>query len=349
MACRDEALAAPFGSSGSLQFPHVRMPVQLRPSATFFITALLLLPGCSYRADLGGGDAEVGVLADSVRVMPISARYDLAENSGVAMAVRHPGVFYSINDSGNDPIVYAVDTMGVGRGRWTLRGAANRDWEAIAVGPCVGARTTATSCIYVGDVGDNGLERSAVVVYRTPEPDSLAPDLMAVAETDSIVVRYEDGAHNVEAMYVAPDGSIVLISKERQRTEAREARPTLMYRIAAAAWDVGAVAEARLVDSLPIIPRAATSHQVTDAGLALDGRTLAVRTYAQVLLFTVDPATGLPTAGLPYTTCEVGALGEPQGEGVGFVARRGTSARLVLTSERAGEPLRMVSCPVPSR
>lgn len=326
--------------------------MRLRPSVALVLAAVLavlVIPGCSFRADIGGGNAEVGVIADSVRVMPISARYDLAENSGVAMAVRHPGVLYGINDSGNDPIVYAVDTMGVGRGRWTLRGAANRDWEAIAVGPCVGARTTATSCIYVGDVGDNGLERATVVVYRTPEPDSLAPDLMAVAETDSIVVRYEDGAHNVEAMYVAPDGAIVLIAKERKRRKSGEARPTPMYRVSPTAWDTGAVAEARLADSLPIVPRAATSHQVTDAGLALDGRTLAVRTYAQVLLFTVDPATGLPAAGVPHTTCEVGALGEPQGEGVGFVARRGTSARLVLTSERAGEPLRLVTCPAPPR
>ncbi len=325
------------------------MPASRRRRCTQLLAGLALLAGCGHGRSLPDDEAKSGSVADSVRVAPTIETYYLAENSGAAMAVRHPGVLYTINDSGNDPVVYAVDTTGSGRGRWTLQGAANRDWEAIAVGPCAGAHAPAASCIYVGDVGDNGLERPTVRIYRTPEPDSLGPDIVTTRAVDSVVVRYEDGPHNVEAMYVAPDGSVVLITKERRRKGTTETRPTLMFRVAPSAWDTTGIAPAVLVDSLPILPRAATSHQVTDAALALDGRTLAVRTYAQVFLFTVDPATGLPAAGDAYTVCDVRALGEPQGEGVAFVARRGTSARLVLTSEREGQPLRLVSCAIPPR
>ena len=68
----------------------------------------------------------------------------LKESSGVARSRTLPGVLYSINDSGNDPIIFATDTTGRAIGGWLLPTAADRDWEAISVGPCPGG-----SCIYI--------------------------------------------------------------------------------------------------------------------------------------------------------------------------------------------------------
>ena len=306
------------------------------------------MQGCDRKGATPDGDADA-VAADSLRLAPVVDAFQLTESSGAAVSVTHPGVLYTFNDSGNDPVLYAFDTTGMSRGRWIVSRIRNHDWEAAAVGRCVGHAATAASCVYLGDVGDNGLERRAVIIYRVPEPELLAPGAVGEAVADSIVVRYEDGQHNVEAMYIAPDGSTILIAKERRRTASGAVRPTLLYRVAPSAWDSAQVAEAKLVDSLPIVPRAATSHQVTDASLSIDGRTLAVRTYAQIFLFAVDPATGLPRPGVAHMVCDVRKLAEPQGEGVGIVARRGERARLVLTTEGEGEPLRLVTCPTPPR
>jgi hypothetical protein len=304
--------------------------------------------GCE-RYDVATDGAAGEVAADSLRLAPVVGAFRLDESSGAAVSVQYPGVLYTFNDSGNDPVLYAFDTTGVARGRWVVRKTDNFDWEAAAVGRCAGSRIVAPSCVYMGDVGDNGLERAVVRIYRTAEPELLAAGGVSERFADSILVRYEDGPHNVEAMYVAPDGAIILIPKERSRSASGEVRPTRLYRVAPAAWDSGGVAEARLVDSLPIVPRAATAQQVTDASLSIDARTLAVRTYASVFLFAVDPATGIPQRGVAHAVCDIRALGEPQGEGVGIVGRRGERARLVLTSEGEGEPLRLVTCPTPPR
>lgn len=313
----------------------------------FGALALSGATGCEHQAR--ASDAVSAVAAGSLRSVPFVGAVHLDESSGAAMSVEHPGVLYTINDSGNDPVLYAFDTTGVARGMWVVRRASNVDWEAAATGRCTGSRATAPSCVYLGDVGDNGLERRAVIIYRAPEPALLAAGGVSELEVDSIFVRYSDGPHNVEAMYIAPDGAVILLNKERRRTPAGATRPTMLYRVDPAAWDSAGVAIAQLVDSLPIMPRAASAHQVTDASLAIDGRTLAVRTYATVYLFTVDPATGVPRHDVPYTACDIRALGEPQGEGVGIVGRRGERARLVFTSEREGEPLRFATCPAPPR
>lgn len=316
--------------------------------AARFAAAMVGAAGCQLHGGLSERE-EGAVAADSVRLAPVVDAFRLDESSGAAASVQYPGVIYTFNDSGNDPVLYAFDTTGAARGRWVVRKTNNFDWEAAAVGRCAGSRVVAPSCIYLGDVGDNDLDRPVVRIYRTPEPTLLAAGGVAERFADSLLVRYEDGPHNVEAMYVAPDGALLLLTKERMRNAGGEARPTLLYRIDPAAWDAEGVTEAKLADSLPIVPRATIGRQVTDASLAIDARTLAVRTYTSVYLFAIDPSTGLPRRDVAHTVCDVRALGEPQGEGVGIVGRRGERARLVLTSERKGEPLRLVTCPAPPR
>ena len=36
----------------------------------------------------------------------------VGESSGVAASPAHPGVFWTVNDSGNDPVLFATDTLG---------------------------------------------------------------------------------------------------------------------------------------------------------------------------------------------------------------------------------------------
>ena len=86
---------------------------------------------------------------------------DLRESSGVARSHIIPRILFTINDSGNDPVIFATDSSGRAIGRWLVPGVKNRDWEAIAIGRCpVG------SCIYLGDTGDNREREKVVTIYR---------------------------------------------------------------------------------------------------------------------------------------------------------------------------------------
>jgi hypothetical protein len=95
--------------------------------------------------DLGADS--MGVVPDAWRI-PVRGPRELEENSGAAMSVRQPGVWFTINDSEHDPVLYALDTAGRSRGSWRIAGARNRDWESVALGPCGG--TADEHCLYIG-------------------------------------------------------------------------------------------------------------------------------------------------------------------------------------------------------
>src|ERR1044072_9082921 len=78
----------------------------------------------------------MGALLQNVVSVPIHGRRELVENSAAAMSVHQPGVLFTINDSGNDPLLFAIDTTGANRGMWLVSGVANADWEAASIGPC---------------------------------------------------------------------------------------------------------------------------------------------------------------------------------------------------------------------
>jgi|JI10StandDraft_1071094.scaffolds.fasta_scaffold13563_6 hypothetical protein len=276
------------------------------------------------------------------------------ERSAAAVSAVAPDVVYTINDSGHDADLFAFDTTGAHRGRWTIRGARNRDWEALAVGVC-GERgaARAASCVYVGDVGDNERQRTALEIYRIAEPLGRAGGTRGALQSTVLSVRFSDRAHNVEAMYVAADGAIILITKVSGHLVGVDDERPRLYRIPASAWTdgtsatAGTSAIAALVDSLPEFPGGGRKRMVTDAARSADGRFLAVRTYTWVATFPLDSASGLPRRGVAPALCALDALAERQGEGVGFLG--GSGGRVVLTSEGGEEPLRLATCPVPMR
>jgi len=253
-------------------------------------------------------------------------------------------VFWTLNDSGNDERLFAFDSAGRDLGAVRVQGARNRDWEAMATGPCDAGR-----CLYVGDVGDNLARRDAVVLWRIPEP---APP-GAGRQTDSepataLVIRYPDGPRDVEALWVDADTVIWLATKRPMRDPQRQRRPALVYRVSASAWRrAEAVADtfmAELVDSLPIVPRNERT-MVTDAALsnpfgdATRDSLLAVRSYGELLVLRVGLRSGRPLGVVAH--CDLVALREAQGEGVTWLP----DGRVLLTSEKRHAPLRALRCP----
>jgi hypothetical protein len=235
----------------------------------------------------------------------------LNESSGVAVSRRRRGVFWSLNDSGNPASIFATDTTGSALGSFSVAGADNVDWEAISPGPC-----GKSDCLYIADTGDNLERRPSVVLYRVPEP-SASRSTGAIARAENLVVRYPEGAHDVEAVFVDPAGAVHLIGKGWQGIVRH-------HRVPAAAWGKGEAVAERL-DPLPIAAGSDPGRVVTDAALSPDGHRVAVRTYQEVFFFDLSPAGTVRPAGI---VCGLGGL-ELQGEGIGWL----DDSTLVLTGE----------------
>src|SRR5438270_7424595 len=114
------------------------------------------------RTSAASPDSTPVAALEDVTTVPTHVRADLVENSAAVMSAQYPGVLYSVNDSGNEPVLFALDTVGADRGTWRIVGAANVDWEAASIGPC--SDDVRPRCIYIGDVGDNqGFHKSHVI------------------------------------------------------------------------------------------------------------------------------------------------------------------------------------------
>ena len=121
---------------------------------------------------------------------------DVYESSGL---VDRGGVVYTVNDSGDDAVLYGIDP-GSGRtvSRTTYADGVD-DVEALAPG--------AAGTVWVGDIGDNRRGRETVSVYRVVPRDGVH----AGARFD---LTYPDGAHDAETLLVRPStGRLMVVTK----------------------------------------------------------------------------------------------------------------------------------------
>jgi hypothetical protein len=254
-------------------------------------------PGAQTARPSGGNELSCEMPQTGARSLQMLGR--LPEASGLAMSRRSPSLLWSINDS-DDPTVIALSTAGEVQGEVRVTGAAPRDWEAVSAGPCPGG-----SCLYVGDIGDDGAKRMQVIVYRVPEPR--ADDRMT-AQADTFVFAYPDSAHDAESLVVAADQSLFVITK---------GHPTVLYRAPRDARP-GTTAMLTRVAELPIEKflndHARKSSRITDAATTPDGEWIALRTNSELLLLrTRDLVNGKMS---DVWHANLRALDETQGEGV---------------------------------
>jgi hypothetical protein len=220
----------------------------------------------------------------------------IVEASGLAASTRHPGVFWTHNDSGDTARVFALRADGSLAAEIALAGVTATDVEDIAVGPCDDG-----SCVFVADIGDNAARRASVSVHRFPEPEALANASVAVT---SATFRYEDGPHNAESLLVDPvSRAVFVVTKEK-------AGPSSLFRVPAA----GGIATREGALTPPL-----GSNLVTAGSFARDGGFVALRTYTHAFVFRIAPGDRLADA-LGRPPCVVPAPSEPQGEAIAFTA-----------------------------
>lgn len=138
------------------------------------------------------------------------------ESSGIAASRSVPGVYWTHNDSGDGPFIYAFDNRGGSKGVWRVAGASAYDWEDMAAGP---GPVRGTNYLYLGDIGDNQESRDEVIVYRVKEPRISAGNVaknkaLLTEPAETIRLRYPDGKHDAEALLVHPvTGNIYIVTK----------------------------------------------------------------------------------------------------------------------------------------
>ena len=260
----------------------------------------LMLTGLALVAGGTGGTGEAGATGDAAdcRVMRSSRDLpaDVRESSGLARG-RTPGIFWTHNDAGNAPVLYAVDTAGRLKGQVRVAGATHVDWEDIGSGPCESGH-----CLYVGDIGDNEAARRSITVYTIPEPAANAKTAKATA----LHLRYPDGAHDAEALFVLPTGDIYIVTKGRES-------PIALYRAPMGRRTAGGTVTLERVREIAPQPKN-ERDRVTSATASPDGRWVAIRTYRELHIHSAEALSG--SGRLSPATTDLSPLGEKQGEAV---------------------------------
>lgn len=186
----------------------------------------------------------------------------LEEASGVAISRRFSNRVYHINDSGDTGRFYITTMEGKNTTPVSIAGFNPTDTEAISVGRCGDGK----SCVFIGDIGDNGRRRQSIEIVVVEEVETFGRQ---VKPLERYKLRYPDKAHDAESLAVHPNGTIYILTKEKParlfkfnpRTGTRTLTPVMTL-------DAGG--------------------RPTDMSISDDGARLLVLTYRDAVEFGID-------------------------------------------------------------
>jgi hypothetical protein len=195
----------------------------------FLCFAILFLSSCSHVSSESKDKSINQVPTETERSKDYSEPNQVAtlneksidESSGVVASKTNSGIFWTNNDSGNPPLIYAFDAQGKHRGVWRVMGAENVDWEDMAIAYDSMAKK---NFLYIGDIGDNDRKRESIIVYRVTEPTVKPEDARAkksdplqTEDTEAIRLQYPDGKHNAETLLVHPTTNDIYIVTKTEK------------------------------------------------------------------------------------------------------------------------------------
>ena len=207
------------------------------------------------------------------------------EASGLAISPTNPDFMWIINDSGATPDLHLAGTDGTDRGKVSLKGIKNIDWEDLA-----SFKLDGVPYLLIADTGDNQAKRGTCAFYIVREPKlpaagkNLSTD---VAPAWQIEFRYAGGPRDCESVAVdAQAGKILFISK---RTD-----PPEVYELPLRTSGKKGVLTAQPIGHTTVKSPGGSlipfSNQPTGLDISADGLLAAVVTYYGVFLFPRAPA-----------------------------------------------------------
>jgi hypothetical protein len=236
-------------------------------SVTCLTAALLALLAPSH-TDAAGKDSEPG---STFRVGRITAQA-IPESSGLVASRKHAGVFWTHNDSGNPPALFAITREGELVREFPVD-AKNVDWEDIALDDA--------GRLYIADTGNNNRRRTEVQVYRVDEPDPSAvgstrattrPAPLRVTRTWRLA--YPDTPFDCESLFIWQGKGYVL--PKRLSTA-----PGELF-----SFDLDSPARVQKLKKVADVP--AVRAPVSAADISADGKRLAILTLFGPYIFDIN-------------------------------------------------------------
>lgn len=236
-------------------------------------------------------DAELSALR-------LSGPARMEELSGLAVSRTYPGIVWGHGDSGQPPVLWALDLErgdlafppylakkfddGASWPGLTLEGASNIDWEDL---------TTLNGWLYLGEFGNNGNARRDLGLWALPEPNPRATErqrpafFLSFHYPEQQRFPAEAWVFDAEALFADPErNALYLITKHRKAGDVRRFIPgAKLYRIPLD----GA---GRASTALTLVDQHEEMTAVTAAELSPSGAWLAVLTYRTLWLFPRPPA-----------------------------------------------------------
>jgi len=241
--------------------------------------------------------------ADPTQFLCVIASPRVTECSGLAASGRDGDVFWTHNDSGDKPRLYAFNRRGEDLGTFEVEGASAVDWEDIASFDLDGR-----PFLLCADTGDNERRRKTSALYLVEEPiipETKTPEVRKVPLARRIVFRYEDGPHDCEAVAVdVLDLMIYLMTKERQTPSSS------VYALPLSGGEEGTVLTARKIGETPLWP-------VTAMDISRDGLRAAVLSGLRIVEFRRAPGEAWAAA-LSRPPREVAVLYPAQWEALAY-------------------------------
>ncbi len=205
---------------------------------------------------------------------------ELCEASGMAASPSDKRLLWLVNDSGCAAELFLTETDGGKRGKVSVKGAKNVDWEDLA-----SFQLDGKPYLIISDTGDNASKRAGCTLYIVAEPQLPKEGAVLAGSVEpawKIRFRYEDGPRDCEAVAVdANAGKILLLSK---RTH-----PPMLYELPlkpAGKKEQTARKIGQLSKELPMgFPPIPYGTQPTSMDISADGTMATVLTYAGVFLF----------------------------------------------------------------
>jgi len=212
----------------------------------------------------------------------------LDESSGLAASNIHPNVVWSMNDSGSDPVLFAMTLDGRDLGTWPVAVEQAIDWESMDAFMWQGK-----SYLVVGDTGDNFRWRPQVHFLVIEEPADLAAPGSTLPVAWRVTYTYPHGYRDSEALTVDAENEHVYVLSKRHH-------PPELFRLPLRA-DTPVVAEPVATFShfpLPLFEEVEEDngqpYRHMPGGMDLaDGRLL-ISTYKHAYLYALDDLAAEP-------------------------------------------------------
>lgn len=237
--------------------------------------------------EVRSGEVGSGGSRADARVVSTVRDERIAESSGLAVSQVHDDLAYTINDSGNADVVFALRvSTGQVVGTTTVQGTPWVDTEAL---------TLHDGKLWIGDVGDNLGGRDDAALYAIDEP---GPGTGTAAST-RYPVSYPDGPQDVESLALDAEGRFLLVTKDLLAGQ--------LLRLPARLSTTGTNVAEPVGDP--------TLLMATDASTSPDGRHVVVRNYIAAAVLDATDLTTVRSETLPE---------QRQGETIAF-ERSGTS------------------------